>query len=227
MREHLGQIIRHIMIALCLAAGALAVVSHVHDHDMELVRQPLGDDTPISRRSKKPMCNKKGRGARIPIGDVIQHVFAVSGLAGLGKRRLGRIRALGMSSVKVHNEMEPAEIQALVARVFALLESRLGARGATLKKRLDYVRRKLPGRVRRAGDLLVDAQKMADNPRLAMRVDRDGLTRATVEIERFLNAIDVPAERSRRRYNRLAAFAGQFLLVFGALVGLLVWRGYI
>lgn len=123
--------------------------------------------------------------------------------------------------------MEPAEIQALVARVFALLESKLGARGATLEKRLSYVRRKLPGRIRRAGGLLVEAQRMADNPRLAMRLEPEGLTRATAKIERFLNEIDVPAELSRRRYNKMAAVAGQVLLAIGVLIALLVWRGYL
>ena len=123
--------------------------------------------------------------------------------------------------------MEPAEIQALVARVFALLESKLDARGATLQKRLAYVRRKLPGRIRRAGEVLVDAQGMAENPRLAMRLEPETLTRATTQMERFLNEIDAPAERSRRRYNKMATVAGQVLLAVGALIGLLVWRGYI
>ncbi len=132
-----------------------------------------------------------------------------------------------MFSIKVHNAMEPAEIQALVARVFILLESKLGARGATLQKRLGYVQRKLPGRIWRAGTALVEAERMAENPRLAMRVDRHRIERATEDMERFLNEIDVEAERSKRRYNRLAAIAGQFLLVTGALMGLLVWRGYV
>jgi hypothetical protein len=123
--------------------------------------------------------------------------------------------------------MEPAEVQALVARVFALLESKLGARGSTLQKRLTYVRRKLPSRIRRAGEVLVDAQGMAENPRLAMRLEPETLSRATTQIERFLNEIDVPAERSRRRYNKMAAVAGQVLLGAGALITLLVWRGYI
>jgi len=123
--------------------------------------------------------------------------------------------------------MEPAEIQALVARVFDLLESKLGARGSTLQKRLTYVRRKLPGRIRRAGEVLVDAQTMAENPRLAMRLQPETLTQATAQMERFLNDIDVPAERSKRRYNKLATVAGQVLLAIGAMVALLVWRGFI
>ena len=123
--------------------------------------------------------------------------------------------------------MEPAEIQALSERVFALLQSKLGARGSTLQKRLAYVRRKLPGRIRRAGDLLVEAQNMSQNPSLAMRLEQDRLSRATAEIERYLNEIDVAAERSRRRYNKMAAIAGQFILVTAIAVSVLVWRGYV
>jgi len=123
--------------------------------------------------------------------------------------------------------MEPAEIQALSERVFALLQSKLGARGSTLQKRLAYVRRKLPGRIRRAGDLLVEAQNMSQNPSLAMRLEQDRLSRATAEIERYLNEFDVAAERSRRRYNKMAGIAGQFILVTAIAVSFLVWRGYV
>lgn len=123
--------------------------------------------------------------------------------------------------------MEPAEIQALSERVFALLQSKLGARGSTLQKRLAYVRRKLPGRIRRAGDLLVEAQNMSQNPSLAMRLEHDRLSRATAEIERYLNEIDVAAEKSRHLYNKMAAIAGQFILVTAIAVSFLVWRGYV
>ena len=123
--------------------------------------------------------------------------------------------------------MEPIVIQQLTKRVFELLEETMGAKGRTLEKRLAYVQRKLPGRVKRAGAVLVDAQGMADSPRLAMQLDSETVSAAYDEIERYLKELDVAAEKSRKRYNVMAAVAAQFLLVVGALVALLVWLGYI
>ena len=123
--------------------------------------------------------------------------------------------------------MEPIVIQQLTKRVFELLEETMGAKGRTLEKRLAYVQRKLPGRVKRAGAVLVDAQSMADSPRLAMQLDSETVSAAYDEIERYLKELDVAAEKSRKRYNVMAAVAAQFLLVVGALVALLVWLGYI
>jgi len=68
---------------------------------------------------------------------------------------------------------------------------------------------------------------MSQNPSLAMRLEQDRLSRATAEIERYLNEFDVAAERSRRRYNKMAGIAGQFILVTAIAVSFLVWRGYV
>ncbi len=123
--------------------------------------------------------------------------------------------------------MEPIVIQQLTKRIFELLETTMNAKGRTLEKRLAYVQRKLPGRVKRAGKVLVDAQGMADSPRLAMQLDSETVSAAYDEMERYLKELDVAAEKSRKRYNFWAAVAAQFLLVVGALVALLVWLDYL
>lgn len=123
--------------------------------------------------------------------------------------------------------MEPIVLQQLTKRIFELLAEKLDAKGKTLEKRLAYVQRKLPGRVRRAGAALVDAEKMAESPRLSMQVDSEVVSGAYDEIERYLKEFDTAAERSRKRFNMMAAVAAQVLLVGAVGVGLLYWLGYI
>ena len=123
--------------------------------------------------------------------------------------------------------MEPLIVEQMTARIFEQLAETLGAKGKTLQKRLAYIRRKLPGRVRRAGDALVDAQALAENPRLAMQIDGEAFSAAYDVISKHLSEIDASAERSRKRYNLMAAIAAQVLLVGAVIVGILMWRGYI
>lgn len=123
--------------------------------------------------------------------------------------------------------MEPVVIEQLVTRIFDLLAEKLGAKGKTLEKRLLYVSRKLPGRVRKAGQALVEAQSMAESPNLAMKIDSEALSASYDVISKHLSEIDSAAERSRKRYNLFAAIAAQVLLVAAAIFAVLMWRGYV
>lgn len=121
--------------------------------------------------------------------------------------------------------MDPVDIQQLSARIFDLLAEKLGAKGKTLEKRMTYVQRKVPGRVRRAGAVLVEAQRMAESPTLAKHLDSDAVSRAHDVIERFLREVDVPSERSRKRFNMMSAIAAQVLLVAAVGIALWTWLG--
>ncbi len=121
--------------------------------------------------------------------------------------------------------MEPLIVQQMTTRIFELLEEKLGAKGKTLQKRLAYVNRKLPARVKRAGEALIDAQALAGNPRMAMQIDGEAFSAAYDEISTHLSQIDSAAERSRKRYNMMAAIAAQVLLFGTVVVAFLMWRG--
>ena len=123
--------------------------------------------------------------------------------------------------------MEPLTVEEQTAIVFEQLAEALGAKGKTLKKRLAFANRQLPGRVRRAGQVLVEAQVMAESPRMAMQIDVDAFEEAFKIVNMHLAEIDSAAERSRKRYNRFAAIAAQVLFVAAAIVAVLVWRGYL
>lgn len=119
--------------------------------------------------------------------------------------------------------MDPELLDQMTTRIFELLAEKLGAKGATLEKRLGYVRRQLPARARRAGVVLVEAQRMAQAPQLAMKIDADAATAAHRVLDQFLTEFDAEAAISRKRYNRWSGIAAQFLMVCAAMLGLLWW----
>ncbi len=123
--------------------------------------------------------------------------------------------------------MEPITINEFAGQVSAQLNEKLGAKGATLEKRLAYVQRTLPRRVRRSGEALVAAQQMGQNPQLAMRVDSNTVAKSYDEISRYLDEVDAGLVRSRKRYNVAAGVAGQVLMVTFAFAAVLMWRGLI
>ena len=74
---------------------------------------------------------------------------------------------------------------------------------------------------------MVDAQALAENPRMATQIDWEAFSDAYDVVSRYLAEIDSAAERSRKRYNLMAAIAAQVLLAVAAFAALLSWRGYI
>ncbi|GFE63487.1 hypothetical protein [Litoreibacter roseus] len=123
--------------------------------------------------------------------------------------------------------MDPTTVNQLAQRIFELLGERLGARGSTLEKRVRHAGRLLPRRVRQAAKTLVDAEKMAQNQTLAMRLDPQQISGAYDRCIDYLDNIDPAARRSQARFNMAATLAFQVLAVGLLLAIVLRWRGYL
>lgn len=123
--------------------------------------------------------------------------------------------------------MSAVTISQMSERVAALLEQRLGVRGRTLADKHRKAGRRLPRRVREAVSVLAEAEAMAQNPKLLIRVDEATVTVAYDLAVRHLNGV----KRGEQRMNILvgmAASAAFGLLVVAVLViGVLYWRGMI
>lgn len=119
--------------------------------------------------------------------------------------------------------MDPEVLDQMITRIAEQLAEKLGAKGATLDKRLAFVRRQLPKRARHAGVALLDAQRMAQAPQLAMKIDAGQVEAAHRVLDQFLTEFDAEAALSRKRYNRWSTIAAQFLLVCAVMLGLLWW----
>ena len=119
------------------------------------------------------------------------------------------------------------DIDAKVATVQDLLTEKFGVKKRPLDKMLRRTGRRLPRGMHKKAQQLVDAQKLAGHPKLAMRLNPDGLNKAYDALTAHLQAIDV-AERRKARLLSLAGTLAFNLLVVGAgFVFWLWWAGYV
>jgi hypothetical protein len=121
--------------------------------------------------------------------------------------------------------MGAASIMQMADRVAAMMEERLGVRGDGLAEKLRRGGGQLPREVRAEAQWLADAMAMADNPKLAARLDQARAAQAYDTCLRHLRQ----ARKWDRRGERAMAVLGQgavILLATAALaVGLAWWRG--
>jgi hypothetical protein len=123
--------------------------------------------------------------------------------------------------------MSAVTIQQMIERISALMEERLGVRGATLAKKLRRGGRLLPRNVRAAAQRLATAGEHAQNPRLLLQVDEGAVAKDYDICVRHLTAIGV-GSGMWRMLGRVAASVALGLLVLGGIaIAVLKWRGFI
>tara|TARA_R110002095_G_scaffold210915_3_gene198509 strand:+ start:533 stop:907 length:375 start_codon:yes stop_codon:yes gene_type:complete len=119
------------------------------------------------------------------------------------------------------------EITAKAEALRRQLHIKLGVQAQDLEQALRKAGRRLPRRVRGQGARLVAAQKMAGNPKLARQMDGPALSRAYTAVHDHLKAIDVADRRRGMLLSLAAAIALNILVVSGAFLVWLWWRGYV
>jgi hypothetical protein len=73
----------------------------------------------------------------------------------------------------------------------------------------------------------VQADQLVQNPKLARMINPDRVGQAHLAVSNYLNAID-PKERAKTRaLNYLGFIAFNALLLAGAVIAILVWRGIV
>jgi hypothetical protein len=106
-----------------------------------------------------------------------------------------------------------------------LIEKRLGVRGRGLESKLRRAGRELPRHVRRDIHKILEAQRLAANPKLMRQVDLSGIEAACRDCERWLETVDP----SRRRKDAILGFLGvnafNLLAISAAFLTYLVWTG--
>lgn len=123
--------------------------------------------------------------------------------------------------------MNAVAIQQMADRVAQLLEERLALRGRGLAAKLGRGGRLLPRRVREGAELLATAAERAANPKLLGQIDMTEVAEAYDVCVRHLTTID-PSTRRRETVAGMVGFVGYgiFFLIL-ALIGVLVWRGFL
>ena len=123
--------------------------------------------------------------------------------------------------------MSAVTVEQMVNRVSDLLAERLRVKGVTLQDRLAKAGRRLPRKVRDAGEALVQASVMAQSPKLLMQVDHGKLAAAYDICLRHLNTVNPVAARRGMILNIAASIAFSLLVVAGLVVTVLYLRGLV
>ncbi|MEZ5796925.1 MAG: hypothetical protein R3D63_05180 [Paracoccaceae bacterium] len=123
--------------------------------------------------------------------------------------------------------MSAVTITQMTDRVAALIEQRLNIRVPGLEGKLRRAGRRLPRRVREAVSVLAEAEVMAQNPRLLVRVDEGMVAQAYDVAVRHLNGVDGGARRRGTLVGIAASIAFSLLVLAGLVVAFVYWRGLV
>ncbi|MDW4497355.1 hypothetical protein R5H30_05125 [Sulfitobacter sp. D35] len=108
-----------------------------------------------------------------------------------------------------------------------LLKERLGVGGRDLAVALRRARWRLPRRLRGQADMVASAARMGANPKLARRLNGPALDAAFRDLRGYLKGIDVGEVRKDRILGWLSVIVFDLILIAGAFVLWLWWRGYV
>ncbi|MEI2685991.1 MAG: hypothetical protein V9G14_06680 [Cypionkella sp.] len=123
--------------------------------------------------------------------------------------------------------MSAVTIRQMADRVAELLEERVSAHGADLRARLKKAGRRLPRKVKLAGEKLADGAELAQNPRLYMQLDHADFARSYDVCVRYLTGIKPNERRNGLLMDLAGSIAFAILVVVIGLIAVLYWRGFI
>lgn len=119
------------------------------------------------------------------------------------------------------------DIQAKEAQLLELAKEKFGVRAKTLSRAMKKIGRRVPARLHRQAEVLVEAQRLGGHPKLMMQVDSVAIGKAFDEIVAHLETIDVADRRKGVLLNLAAALAFNVLVVVVLVTLVLPWRGLI
>ena len=108
-----------------------------------------------------------------------------------------------------------------------LLGEKFGLKRGSLARRIAKAGRRLPMGVRNDMAAVAEAEQMAQNPKLAIRLDPRKTHAAYERAAAFLQAIDVKDRRKGAVLSILGSLAFNFLVVVTLLIIVLRWRGFV
>jgi hypothetical protein len=120
--------------------------------------------------------------------------------------------------------MDDTGISEIVTETRAAFAARLGVHGRDMAATVRRAGRMVPRRLRPAAGLLVEAERMAANPRLARLVDAARVETAARDLRAWLDGIDPRERRITRALGILATIALNLLILTAVVIVVLVWR---
>ncbi|MEI6097461.1 MAG: hypothetical protein WCS20_03995 [Alphaproteobacteria bacterium] len=123
--------------------------------------------------------------------------------------------------------MSVVTVQQMADRVAGLLEQRLRIKGKTLEEKMARTGRRLPRKVREAGEALAVALNMTHSPKLMHQVDDKTVAIAYDICVRHLTRIDPKAKRRGLLLDMAARVAFALLVVAVLFVAVAYWRHWL
>ena len=121
--------------------------------------------------------------------------------------------------------MSAISIQQMADRIAALMEEKLGARGAGLAAKLRSRGGRLPRKVRVAAHKVAEVAEMAQNPKLLLQVDHAALARDYDLCTHHLTRMKSRSGWLDSTIAVAASIAMSVLLVVLLVIALMRWRG--
>lgn len=123
--------------------------------------------------------------------------------------------------------MTGGQVDKYAREVSALLEERLRIRGRSLEHQINRAGRLLPKAVQREARYIVQAARFMTHPKLRLMIDTAKVEKAHKTVVTHLRTID-PKERAKTRLLGILGVASfNVILVVAALIGYLIWGGYV
>lgn len=123
--------------------------------------------------------------------------------------------------------MDRDRLIAHVAEVRQLMDERLRLHGRSLEAQVRKAGRIVPRGLRREAQYLVHVEMLAQNPKLLRMIDPVKAARAHAALVAWLSGISRNEIVKTRLTSIGAVIALNLLLIGGAIVALLVWRGIV
>lgn len=119
------------------------------------------------------------------------------------------------------------DIEARKAALAQLMGEKLRVSGRTFEQKLKRAGRLLPRWARRDAVRLIEAGRLAANPKLARRIDLGALDAAQTRLTRYLQSVDLTERRKTARINFAAGIVFKLLLVAAVFVLVARWQGLV
>jgi hypothetical protein len=123
--------------------------------------------------------------------------------------------------------MDADGMSEIVEELRTAFAARLGVHGHDLAAVVRRAGRMVPRRHRAAAGVLVEAERMAANPRLARLVEPARVEAAARELRDWLASVNPRDRRMARIVGVTAGIAFNLLVLAGVIVAVLVWRGIV
>jgi hypothetical protein len=123
--------------------------------------------------------------------------------------------------------MSAITIQQMADRIAALMEQKLGARGAGLEAKVKARGRALPRKVRQAAEHLAKSAGLAQNPKLLLQMDREAVAESYDICLRYLGPLKARSRLMDHAVAVAASIAMSLLVVAAIVIATLRWRGLI